>query len=280
MFSDKTEAQEFAVRVLGGHLKQGRLAHTYLFSGEGQSGKEDLALAFACAVNCEAGRYFKSCECLSCSKTERGIHPDVQWVGEDADAKSIKIEDVRGVIEKAYLKPLEGKWKVFLVKDADRLTLDAANAFLKTLEEPPAHTIFVLLVESRMHLLETIQSRAFEIRLRPLKGYQGDEIERLGDLLSRYPDGVWDDFLKGYLEKPREDFKKTLVLLLSYLSESLKRKSSDESAAAADLKGWIGAFDSVMEAKEALDDNANQKLTLTRLSVRLGNSIPLDKVVL
>lgn len=280
MFSDKTEAQSFAVKVLTSHLKQGRLAHTYLFSGEEKSGKEDLALAFACAVNCEAGRFFKSCECLSCSKTERGIHPDVQWVEKEDDDKFIKIEKVREVIEKAYLKPLEGKWKVFLVKEADVLKMEAANAFLKTLEEPPAHTLFVLLVESRMHLLETIQSRAFEVRLRPLAGAAGDEIERFNDLISRYADGGWDDFLKSYLEKPREDFKKTLLLLHAYLSESLRRKSLSETAGSADLKKWTGAFDSLMEAKEALDDNANQKLTLTRLSMRLGHMVPLTEAVL
>ncbi len=279
MFSDKTEAQSFAVKVLSAHLKQGRLAHTYLLSGERESGKEDLATAFACAVNCEAGRYFKACECLSCSKIERGIHPDVQWAGEDEDVKSIKIEEVRGMIEQAYLKPIEGKWKVFMVKGADRLTTDAANAFLKTLEEPPANTIFVLLVESRMHLLETIQSRSFEVRLRPLKGAGGDELERFGDLFSRYGGGLWDDFLKGYQEKPREELKKTLIQLLSYLSESLKRRSAGEQSVLADLTGWLGAFDSLMDAKEALDDNANQKLVLTRLGMRLGRSMPLERVV-
>jgi DNA polymerase-3 subunit delta' len=167
-----------------------------------------------------------------------------------------------------------------MVKGADRLTVDAANAFLKTLEEPPAHTIFLLLAESPMHLLETIQSRAFEIRLRPLKGHSAEDADRFGDLLSRYGNGLWDDFLKSYHEKPREELKKTLVMLLAYLSDVLKRQSSGDPSKITDLCGWLGALDSVMEAKEALDDNANQKLALTRLGMRLEKSISLAQAVL
>src|SRR5207248_272507 len=113
-------------------------------------------------------KYFDDCVCASCRKSEAGSHPDLHVLGKDLKLKSIKIEEVRDAIADAALKPYEGKWKVFVVLEAGRLTADASNAFLKTLEEPPPHTVFILTVETKAGLLETIQSRGFEVRLKPL----------------------------------------------------------------------------------------------------------------
>src|SRR5438094_110690 len=127
MFSEKIEAQDFAVRVLKSHIQKNRLAHTYLITGEKESGKGDLALAFAVALNCEAEQYFEPCSCNSCRKSEAGNHPDLHLLGQDLKIKTLKIEEVRNVIAGASLKPYEGKYKVFVLFDAGRLSQDASN---------------------------------------------------------------------------------------------------------------------------------------------------------
>ncbi|MDD5218921.1 MAG: DNA polymerase III subunit delta, partial [Candidatus Omnitrophica bacterium] len=167
MIWDKIETQPFVTGILKTHVETGRLAATYILSGDVQSGKEEMAQALACALNCEEKKSFESCACASCMKILNGNHPDVRWLGKAEErARSIKIEEVRDMLNWVYLKPYEGEWKVFIVTEADRLTLEAANALLKTLEEPPARTIFCLLVENRSNLLETIQSRSFKLKLR------------------------------------------------------------------------------------------------------------------
>jgi hypothetical protein len=278
VLSVKTRRQDFAVHVLSSHLKHARLAHTYLFTGEAASGKEDVAMDFACALNCEQQNFFRDCECLSCSKTRRGLHPDIQWVGKDLDVRSIKIEEVREVINTAAMKPYEGKWKVFILNRAERLTTEASNAFLKTLEEPPAHTIFTLLVETKAYLLETIQSRSFEIRMKPLDGAEAtaEDADRVRGVLAMA--GDWDDYLRSYQEKPREELKTILNSLTVCLSDTLRRKAGRESSESLPVHEWVEAINTVIETREAVDENANQKLALTRLAMKLGKMIPVGGV--
>lgn len=278
MLSDKTRRQDFVRYVLGSHLKHSRLAHTYLLTGEAGSGKEDVAMDFACALNCEQQNYFKDCECLSCSKTRRGLHPDIQWVGQDLEVRSIKIEEVREVIHAAAMRPYEGKWKVFILVRAERMTTEASNAFLKTLEEPPEHTIFMLLVETKAYLLETIQSRSFEIRMKPLDGTEtaAEDADRVRSLLAMA--GDWDDYLRAYQEKPREELKGILGALIICLSDTLRRKVCRESPDSVPVREWVDAMDTVIETRDALDENANQKLALTRLAMKLGKIMPVGGI--
>jgi DNA polymerase III delta prime subunit len=278
VLSEKTRRQDFARYVLTNHLKNGRLAHTYLLTGQKESGKEDVALDFARALNCEKKNFFSDCDCLSCSKIFRDCHPDVFWSGKDKAQRSIKIEEVRELINAATLRPFEGNWKVFGIFAAEKMTGEAANAFLKTLEEPPAHTVFLLLVETKSYLLETIQSRAFEIRLKPLGDGEtaGEERDWIHKMLLSYAD--WDDFLKGYHEKPREDLKAMLGGLSVYLADRLARVHGADLRPETALSSWLEAVDRVIETKEALDENANQKLALTRLAMRLGKMLPMEGV--
>ena len=268
MLSEAVKAQDFAVRVLKGHLQKGRLAHTYLLTGEPGAGKEALALVFARALNCERGRFFEDCDCLSCRKTAASNHPDVVWLGRDPKVRSIKIEEVRAVMNTAALKPYEGKWKVFIFTDADRLTPDASNALLKTLEEPPAHTLFVLLVESKAHLLETIQSRSFEIRLRP-DASAGDEEDTGAPGVSRR---TWEDFFEEYQSTPRDEIQQMLDGLMGYFRAWIQNGSAQIPS-----ETFVRAMDFVYETKEALDANANQKLALTRLAMQLRKILPPSK---
>jgi len=151
--------QERAIRLLQQGLKSGRTAHAYLFTGPEGVGKRAVALALAQALNCQHGDAVEEgCGvCLSCRKIAKGLHPDVQVI--EPAGPTLKIEQVRELEADAALGPYEGKRKVFVVDGAEKMTEQAANALLKTLEEPPGRTVLVLLSTATSALPLTIVSR-------------------------------------------------------------------------------------------------------------------------
>ena len=259
MPAEKIEAQDFAVRLLKSHVRKERLSHTYLLTGEQNSGRTDLALAFAAAINCEKDRAFEDCDCTPCRKAAAGNYPDLHVFGRDPKIKTIKIEEVRGVIAAASLKPYEGKYKVFVLLDADRLRQEAANAFLKTLEEPPARTVFILMAETRAGLLDTIQSRSFEVRLKPLSSNAPPE----NNILSEIQGKRWEDYLEGLSKIEKDELKITLTSLMAHFRERMRSPLLEER----ESYRYVQAMDYLLDAQAALADNANQKLLLSRLAM-------------
>lgn len=158
LFSDIV-GQKLAVSILSSQLNSDQLSHAYVFLGDEGTGKEFLAREFAKYILCENIHKEKG---ESCARVEKGTHPDFIIVrGEEG----IKIEEVREVIEKVNLHPILSKKKVLLFTKAENLGLEAANALLKTLEEPPADSVLILTAISEKSLLPTILSRAQKIRL-------------------------------------------------------------------------------------------------------------------
>lgn len=158
LFSDIV-GQKLAVSILSSQLNSGQFSHAYVFLGDEGAGKEYMAREFAKYILCEnLGKE----KCESCMRVEKGTHPDFIVVhGEEG----IKIEEVREVIEKVNLHPILSKKKVLLFTKAENLGLEAANALLKTLEEPPADSVVILTAISEKSLLPTIISRAQKIRI-------------------------------------------------------------------------------------------------------------------
>lgn len=154
----------FVKRALSGNT----LSPSLLVTGEKGLGKKTFARFLAKALNCEKESFFESCACVPCAKIDASRHPDVRWYGVDEESKSVKIAEVKDLIRWISLKPFEARVKVFIVNDADTMTFESQNALLKTLEEPPPQSQLILLTAHRHLLLETIVSRAVEIKLRPL----------------------------------------------------------------------------------------------------------------
>ena len=153
-------------------LKQKRLAHAYLLVGPPHVGKMTLALELARAVNCEAAE--PPCgECASCEKIALGKHADVQIIGVNQEVNSaevrprveIGISQIREMQHAASLPPFEGSYKVFIVNGAELLSSEASNCLLKTLEEPEARVIFILLANEDQLLLPTVVSRCQRLEL-------------------------------------------------------------------------------------------------------------------
>lgn len=147
-----------------------RLAHAYLFHGEEAIGKRLTAIRLAQALNCEQppeSENLNSCgACRSCQQIEARAHPDFFVIEPDREqaTQQIKIEQVREIEHQIMYRPLIGERKICLIDDADRMTIGAANALLKTLEEPPAHSLFLLISSRPAALPATIRSRCQSLR--------------------------------------------------------------------------------------------------------------------
>ena len=141
--------------ILRRALANGRLAHAYLFSGPDGIGKRLMALALARAIVCHEQRGCGHCQ--ACRKIDHQNHPDLHIL--EPDGSSIKIEQIRAFQRELNLKPLESPRKICLIEQADAMTVGAANALLKTLEEPRGDTLLMLLSSQPNRLLETIRSR-------------------------------------------------------------------------------------------------------------------------
>lgn len=153
---------DFQRSLLQRAAREAVASHAYLFSGPDGVGKKLVALEFAKLLNCTSdtrGSMTEQCDCGSCRKVGRGIHPDVVLV-EYEGINDIKVDQIReGVEDKLFLKPFEGAFKVVIVDESERMNRSAQNAFLKTLEEPPPNSVIILLSSRSTALLPTIRSR-------------------------------------------------------------------------------------------------------------------------
>src|SRR5262245_32502272 len=147
-----------------------RLAHAYLFYGEAAIGKRLTAVRFAQALVCEQAsptQTIESCgTCRSCQQIESRTHPDFFVIEPDTELATpqIKIEQIREIEQQMIYRPLVGERKICLIDEADRMTIGAANALLKTLEEPPDHSLFLLISNRPAALPATIRSRCQALR--------------------------------------------------------------------------------------------------------------------
>ncbi|MYC27178.1 MAG: DNA polymerase III subunit delta' [Nitrospira sp. SB0662_bin_26] len=154
-------------------LAQQAIGHAYLFSGDDGIGKRLMALRFAQALSCEtppASSQPDSCgHCRACEQIDSGTYPDLLIIEPEQDKANpqIKIDRVREIERHVIYRPLLSARKICIIDDADRLNANAANAFLKTLEDPPEHSLFILVTSRPLRLLATVRSRCLTLRFSP-----------------------------------------------------------------------------------------------------------------
>jgi len=170
MFSDFPEQARVA-QVLQRSLERDRLGHAYLFDGQALGELEDMARTLAKTVNCLSparrtanGAPLECCDhCDSCRRIDQYNHPDVSWLRPESKSRVITMDVIRELMQTVNLKPTVAAFKVGVIVAADRLNIQAANAFLKTLEEPPSKSLLILLTTEPQRMLETILSRCLRL---------------------------------------------------------------------------------------------------------------------
>ncbi len=176
--------QNKAINILIGTMARNRIPSAYLFAGESGIGKKLTAINLAKALNCQnnqlsaISRQLIDCcdECPSCKKIDSQTHPDFLMAAPEKG--EIRVDEIRRIEEVISLAPYEGKRKVVIVDDAETMNPSAANAFLKTLEEPPPQSIIILISASPDRLPETIRSRCSRINFSPLAPEKCEEVIR------------------------------------------------------------------------------------------------------
>jgi len=148
-------------------IRMNKVSHAYLISGEEGSGKKMLADIFASALLCEENAVEPCGGCKSCMQAQSGNQPDIIYVTHEK--LTIGVDDIRTQVNQTIdIKPYQGKYKVYIIEDADKMTEAAQNALLKTIEEPPAYAVIILLAAKTEPLLKTILSRCVLLALRPV----------------------------------------------------------------------------------------------------------------
>lgn len=160
---------EEIIQHLQNAIRLGKVSHAYILSGEKGSGKKLLANTFAMALQCEKKDIDPCQECRSCKKAMSRNHPDIIYITHEKP-NSIGIEDIRTqLIEDVMIKPYCSSYKIYIIDEAEKLTLQAQNALLKTIEEPPAYAVILLLTSNMETFLPTITSRCVKLNLRPVQ---------------------------------------------------------------------------------------------------------------
>ena len=164
---DSIIGQERPIRFLTQMLKKKNIPHAMLFTGVDGIGKRTTAMALGMALNCSNPVGVSACgECPSCQKVISGAHPDMITIR--PEGVFIKIDQVRALSRQLRFAPLEGNWRVVIINDAQAMNLEASNAILKVLEEPPKGTFIILTASQTTDLLPTIVSRCQQVAFRPI----------------------------------------------------------------------------------------------------------------
>jgi DNA polymerase-3 subunit gamma/tau len=245
---DEVVGQQHVVRTLRNAVEQGKVHHAYLFVGSRGTGKTSMAKILARSLNCErGGPTVTPCgECESCLTIAAGSSIDV--IEMDA-ASNRSVDDVRDLRERVAYAPTGGRWKVYILDEAHMLTKEAWNAFLKTLEEPPPNTVFVLATTEAHKVMPTIADRCQRF------DFQRPSLEQISEVLQRVAaaEGIEaEDAAVATIARSASgsfrDALGTLDQLVSFGGERVSLDAVLELLGAADAELLFEAVDAVIAA--------------------------------
>ncbi|HEU5142926.1 MAG TPA: DNA polymerase III subunit gamma/tau, partial [Solirubrobacterales bacterium] len=243
---DEVVGQQHVVRTLRNAVEQGKVHHAYLFVGSRGTGKTSMAKILARSLNCErGGPTVTPCgECESCVTIAAGTSIDV--IEMDA-ASNRSVDDVRDLRERVAYAPAAGRWKVYILDEAHMLTKEAWNAFLKTLEEPPPNTVFVLATTEAHKVMATIADRCQRF------DFQRPSLEQIAEVLQRVAAAEGIEVEEGAVAMIARaasgsfrDALGTLDQLVAFGGSTVTLEAVLEVLGAADAELLFGAVDAVV----------------------------------
>lgn len=224
--------QEQLKEHLQNAVRLNKVSHAYLINGERSCGKEFVAKIFAAALQCETPVTLEGCvepcgECHSCKQMATGNQPDVIFLSHEKPG-TIGVEDIRSQINGTVaIKPYSSRYKIYMINDGEKMTVQAQNALLKTLEEPPEYVVILILTANVETLLSTILSRCAVLNMRPVRDSQVKRFLMETMQLPDYKADICVAFARGNIGKAKmlassEDFdrvKEEAVTLLKYIND-------------------------------------------------------------
>lgn len=220
--------QEQLKEHLENAVRTGNVSHAYIINGERSAGKEFIAKIFAMALQCESRQDAEPCQkCHSCKQALSGNHPDIIFVTHEKPG-TIGVDDIRSQINgDVAIKPYSGPKKIYIMNEGEKMTVQAQNALLKTLEEPPEYAVILILTTNVNSLLPTILSRCVVLNMKPVKDSQIKKFLMENMEIPDYKADVCVAFARGNVGKARllansEEFdkvKEEAITLLKYINE-------------------------------------------------------------
>jgi DNA polymerase-3 subunit delta' len=280
---------DWAVQALRRAVQRDAVYHAYLVTGPQGVGKMSLALALAAALLCNGEDEVPCNSCRSCRLVANRAHPDLHIVQPEEEGGRIKIDQVRDLQRQLALTPLESSKRVAILRRFGQATTAAANALLKTLEEPPSYTVLVLLAEDADRLLPTVVSRCRHIALRPLPvgvirqalidRWQADPDQ--ADLLARLSSGRigWatsaldDESVLEGRSRQLDDLEKLIDSSLVNRFRYAEQLAGDRAAALAAIELWASAWRDIMLLavdSEAHAANVDRQASFRSIAARVG----------
>ena len=216
---DEIVGQEYIVKILKNTIKNKRIAHAYLFAGPRGTGKTTIAKLFAKAINCEDFNEEACDNCPSCLAFKENNHPDI--IELDA-ASNNSVDDIREIIEQVPYSPIVGKYKVYIIDEVHMLSSSAFNALLKTLEEPPAHVVFILATTDPQKIIPTVLSRCQRYNFSKISNLNMEKkmVEILNKEHLQYEDKALDE-VAMLAEGGMRDALSILEQILSYNNDGI-----------------------------------------------------------
>lgn len=199
-----------------------KISHAYILTGEAGMGRKSIANAFAMTLLCEKGGSEPCMNCHACKQVMSGNHPDLIYVTHEKPG-SIGVDDVREQInDTIMIRPYSSYYKIYIVDEAEKMTVQAQNALLKTIEEPPAYAVIILITTNQEAFLPTILSRCVQMKLKPLKDFTIKNYLTQNLHIAEKDADICAAFARGNLGKAihlalsdefRELFQKVMVLV-------------------------------------------------------------------
>lgn len=207
-------------------IRENKVSHAYILSGEKGSGKRLLAHIFASALQCEKGGVEPCGKCKSCMQVEGGNQPDIIYVTHEK--VSMGVEDIRTQVNgDVAIKPYSSKYKIYIIPDGEKMTDQAQNALLKTIEEPPEYAVFLLLTDNINSFLPTILSRCVTLQLKPVASKQIKKFlmeqrqipDYLAELSARFSQGNVGKAIRYGSSEEFIEIKKDTIHVLTHIED-------------------------------------------------------------
>ncbi len=242
---EEVAGQKHIVKTLKNALATNKIAHAYLFCGPRGTGKTSMAKLLAKALNCEEGLGHQCNHCSNCLAVSDGSHPDVIEI--DA-ASNNGVDEVRDLIEKVKYSPIKGRYKVYIIDEVHMMTSGAFNALLKTLEEPPAHVVFILATTEAHKVLPTIVSRCQRYDFSKVD--DEDIIKRLKEIFAKENITYEEDALKSITTLADGGVRDALSIadqVIAYSGSKISEKDVEDLFGLASIEEKVDFLNNINE---------------------------------